>query len=127
MTKQRKTKAKEQRIRNAYFIIRRSEIDNTVFFNLEGRRVYFDKAAWADWLMRGQNMLGARLVEGAVAEGDAPFREWLEAVLPETVSPDEYLAAVEKTMRDTRRGRDVTQSQARAFLNKMRANTPGHK
>jgi len=115
----------------AYFIRRGSYIDDSRFFNDQGRRVYFDKPEHARWLMANfkpdQN---AKLVYGPVLaerphlrEGDITYRQLLEEVwLVDTgVTAEQYLAAVEKTISDSRRGKDVSRRKVRTFLEQMRA------
>jgi len=119
MARRKPTNKKHQ----AYFIRRESHIDESRFLNDEGRRVYFDKPEHARWLMANfkpdQN---AKLVYGPVLEGDITYRQLLEEVwLVDTgVTADEYLAAVEKTIDDTRKGKDVSRRQARALFRRMR-------
>lgn len=114
---------KPEKRKQAYFIRRESHIDESRFFNDEGRRVYFDKPEHARWLMANfkpdQN---AKLVYGPVLEGDITYRQLLEEVwlVGTGVTADEYLAAVEKTIDDTRKGKDVSRRQARAFFRRMR-------
>jgi hypothetical protein len=136
-------KQKPQKRKQAYFIRRESHIDDSTFFSDQGRRVYFDKPEHARWLManfkEGQQ---AKLVYGPVLEDDITYRELLETVWligtgprspgsrgsrtrgfgPRTkgVTADEYLAGVERTIDDARKGRDVSRRKARAFLKQMR-------
>jgi len=120
MARRKPTNKKHQ----AYFIRRESHIDESRFLNDEGRRVYFDKPEHARWLMANfkadQN---AKLVYGPVLESDITYRQLLEEVwLAGTgVTADEYLAAVEKTIDDSRKGKDVSRRKVRTFLEQMRA------
>jgi len=108
----------------AYFIRRDSHIDDSRFLNDKGRRVYFEKPEHARWLMGnfkpGQ---GAKLVYGPVLEGDITYRQLLEEVwLVDTgVTAEQYLAAVEKAIDDSRKGKDVSRRKVRTFLEQMRA------
>ena len=105
----------------AYFIRRSSHVDDSTYFNHEGRRVYFEKAAWASWLMPNFALdQKAKVVRAPILETDMPYQDWLPEVLPENVTVDEYLAAIERTMRDQKAGRDVSKRKATAFLKGMR-------
>jgi hypothetical protein len=116
----RKPKGKRH---SAYLIRRESHVDDSRFFNDQGRRVYFDKPEHARWLMANfQDDQKAKLVYGPVLEGDITYRQLLDEVwlVGTGVTADEYLAAVEKTIDDARQGRDVSRRKARAFLQQMR-------
>jgi len=109
--------------RRAYLIRRESHIDDSLFFNDQGRRVYFDKPEHARWLMANfKDDQKAKLVYGPVLEGDITYRQLLDEVwlVGTGVTADEYLAAVEKTIDDARKGKDVSRRKARAFLQQMR-------
>lgn len=105
----------------AYFIRRQSHVDDSTWFNHEGRRIRFDKAAWASWLMTNfTSDQKAKVVRAPVLETDMAYQDWLPIVMPENVTADEYLAAIEQTMRDQKLGSAVTWRQARTFLKGMR-------
>jgi len=116
-------KRKPNKQQQAYFLKRESHIDDSRFFNDESRRVHFEKPEHARWLMTNfKDDQKARVVYGPVLEGDITYRQLLEEVwLAGTgVTADEYLAAVEKTIDDTRKGKDVSRRTARAFLKRLR-------
>lgn len=116
----RKPKDKQKR---AYFIKRESHTDDSRWFSDNGRRVYFDKPEHARWLMANfKDDQKAKLVNGPVLDGDITYRQLLEEVwlVGTGVTADEYLAAVEKSIDDIRKGKDVSRRQARAFLRQMR-------
>lgn len=100
----------------AYYIRRRSHVDDTVFFSLDGCRIRFDLPHRASWFM---NMFDAdqkaRIVKLAVQPDDVPFIEAVSEWLPENVTTKEYLAAIDKTVQ----GRDVSRRAARAFIKQM--------
>ncbi|MHA1573492.1 MAG: hypothetical protein ACTSX8_05820 [Alphaproteobacteria bacterium] len=115
-----KRKSKDKR-RHAFFIFRKSEIDNTLFFNDGGRRIWFEKAVHARPLMVNfAPEQKARIVYGPVLDNDVAYRGFLTKVLPDEMTPDEYLAAIEKTAADAKRGRDVSPRAARRFLKQQR-------
>lgn len=119
MAKRRPANKKHQ----AYFIRRGSHIDDSRFLNDKGRRVYFEKPEHARWLMANFKAdQGAKLVYGPVLEGDITYSQLLNEVwlVGTGVTAEQYLAAVEKSLRDAREGKDVSRRTARAFLNNMR-------
>lgn len=114
---------KPQKRKQAYFIRRDSHIDDSIFFSDQGRRAYFDKPEHARWLMANfAEDQEAKLVYGPVLEGDIAYRQLLEEIwlVGTGVTVDEYLAAVERTIDDARKGKDISRRKARAFLKQMR-------
>ena len=49
-----------------------------------------------------------------------PFEEVLSHWLPESVQPEEYMAAIRRTARDVKRGRGPSRAGVRAFLRRQR-------
>jgi len=108
----------------AYFIRRRSRVDDTTFFSDDGRRIFFKKATWAQWLMRQfKPDQEAKIIGGRVRGNDLDYRDFLPEILPETVTVDDYLAAVEQTMRDIKNGKQPSRRKVRGFQEWLRART----
>ena len=111
--KRKKQKQRRQRPELAYYIWRRSRVDDTTFFSLDGRRIRFEKPHRASWFM---NMFDAdqkaRIVRRPVRPDDVPFVEAVGEWLPDGVTPEEYTAAIDRTVQ----GRDVSRRAARAFI-----------
>lgn len=100
-----------------YFIRRSSHVDESRYFNDDGQRVWFEKAAWARWFMRMFDQdQKAVITHGPILAGDVPLQKFLVAVLPETVTPQEFIKAIEQTLADIKAGRDVSDRAAKAFL-----------
>ena len=105
----------------AYFIRRSSHVDDSTWFNDQGRRIFFEKAAWASWLLPNMDSdQKPKVVRAPILKTDISFQDWLPGVLPDTVTVGEYLAAIERTMRDQRTGRGPSRRASRAFLSTMR-------
>jgi hypothetical protein len=114
----RRPQGKQKR---TYFIRRESHVDGSQWFNDEGRRIYFDKAVWASWLLPNfDSDQNAKVVMAPVLETDVSYRDFLKEVLPEDTSVEEYLQAIQRTMIDRRRGKGPSGRQARNFLDRMR-------
>lgn len=113
-----------QRGQKVYFIRRKSHVDDSQFFNDEGRRIAFAKVTHASWFMRQFDAdQGARIVSGHKQPDDVPFVEvlphWLparQAGGPEGTTPQEFLAAIEQTTADVLAGREPSRRAVRAFL-----------
>lgn len=106
------------RAKQAFFIQRKSHVDDSAFFSDEGRRVYFDKACWAQWIMPNIDAdQDPHIVHGPAIENDMSYQEWLEQVglLGTTVTVVEYLVAVEQTIRDVKAGKKITDRDAMRF------------
>jgi hypothetical protein len=83
--------------------------------------VWFEKAAWASWLLANfDSDQNAKVVLAPILETDMAYKDFLLSVLPDEVTPDEYLSAIEETMRDRKVGGSVSNRAARAFLKRMR-------
>lgn len=100
-----------------YYIRRKSELDDTLFFCADaGAPIWFKKVVWASALLSTFTPeQQAQVVLRAMGEGDVDYREWLRGVLPETVTVDEYLAAIEQTVADRRAGREPSRRAVRRF------------
>jgi len=102
-----------------YYIRRKSMRagDETGFFCDEnGRRIVFDKVSHAAFLITSfAEEQAARVVCLQADADDRPFAEYLPGILPGYVRPEEYLAAVEKIVRDRRSGRDISRRELRAL------------
>jgi hypothetical protein len=123
---QRKKQKRGQRkpqsppVQTAYFIKRRSHVDDSQFLNDEGRRVWFPEAVYASWFMRlFAADQGAKIVKLPVEPEDVPFGDVLPHWLPEGVKPEEYMAAIKRTTRDVKRGREPSRAAVRAFLRRQ--------
>ena len=109
----------------AYYIRRKSlrEGDSSVFFcDTDGNRIRFDKPSHCAFIQSSfADEQQAEIVVLAMLDSDRPYVDWLPEVLPKTVRPEAYLAAVEKTVQDRRAGRDVSRRQLKAlerFMNR---------
>lgn len=99
---------KPEKTPQAFFIRRQSlaQGDDSKWFHDEGRRVYFEKAVWARHMMvQFTPEQQAQIVRGAILSDDVPYQVFLADVLPEGVSVDEYLRAVEQEARKGQRRR----------------------
>lgn len=105
----------------AYFIRRASHVDNTTWFNDEGRRIAFARVTHASWFMRMfDSDQKPQIVRGSLQEGDVAFVEVLPHWLPEDTTPEQYLAAIEQTMADVASGREPSRQAVRTFLERQR-------
>ena len=115
--KRRARKQRRQRTEMAYYVRRLSHVDTTTFFNVDGCRIRFEKPHRASWLM---NMFDpdqkARIVRQPVQPDDVRFIEAVAEWLPDGVTPEEYVAAIDRTVQ----GRDVSRRAARVFLKEQR-------
>lgn len=114
-------KRKPARLADRKVYIRRdSEIegDKTLFFcDTDGRVVYFDKTVWAQTLMTTfKPEQKAQIVLRAPGPDDLPFQDWLRGILPQTVTVEEYLAAIEQNARDRRAGRQPSRRSVLQFM-----------
>ena len=112
---------KPDKTKTVYFIRRDSHVDDSRWFNAQGRRVWFVKAAWASWLLANFDLnQNAKVVLAPVLETDMAYEDFLPSVLSDEVAPEEYISAIEETMRDRRSGGSVSNRAARSFLKRMR-------
>lgn len=106
----------------AYFVRRKSHVDDTAFFNDEGKRVYFQKASWAAWVLRAIKVdQEPRVVKAAIQPDDTPYQEYLRAVLPARVTIREYLHMIETWTRETMRDSPLALRRVTAFLQRQAA------
>lgn len=112
----------QKRPQLAYYIQRLSHVDDSQFFNDEGRRIKFASPSLASWFM---NMFDpdqkAKIVKRPVEPGDVDFKDVAPEWLPDSVSADDYLAAM-KTISDApaSRRRGPSRHAVRVFLKQQR-------
>jgi len=115
-------KKKSPKQKTAYFIRRKSHVDDTQFVNDNGCRIAFAKAMHASWFMRMfASDQKAKIVRGPLEGDDVHLVDVLPCWLPETVSPQEYLLAIEQTMTDIVSKREPSRCAAQSFLKRQKA------
>jgi hypothetical protein len=103
----------------AYYIRRKSqrEGDESLFFcDKDGSRIRFAKVSHCAFIASSfAPEQQARIVTLQAEDTDRDYADWLPEVLSPNVTPQEYLAAVEKTVQDRRAGREPSRRELNAL------------